>query len=156
MPEKLDSCVEQVKGDGNSEDSAYAICTDSLKTAKHGKFSKADVAYSYRPPGQQCGGCQHYGDGSCAIVEGKIHPELGCDKFSMKSLMAKFTQNPDFPEPSIDIVTGEKKKTGFHSLMRTKIGSMYEMLEKTSQSGSKLASINTLKINKMKLQVSRK
>ena len=73
MPKELDSCVKQVKSNGKGEDSAYAICTDSLKkTAKDGKFTQAEVAYSYRPPGQQCQGCKHYEDGSSAIVEGKI------------------------------------------------------------------------------------
>ena len=31
MPIKLDRCVNDVKGEGNSEDSAYAICNDSIK-----------------------------------------------------------------------------------------------------------------------------
>ena len=31
MPEKLDRCVSDVKGQGKSEDSAWAICTDSIK-----------------------------------------------------------------------------------------------------------------------------
>jgi len=31
MPEKLDRCVGDVKGQGKSEDSAWAICTDSIK-----------------------------------------------------------------------------------------------------------------------------
>ena len=30
MPEKLDRCVSDVKGQGKSSDSAWAICTDSL------------------------------------------------------------------------------------------------------------------------------
>lgn len=31
MPEKLDRCVGDVKGQGKSSDSAWAICTDSIK-----------------------------------------------------------------------------------------------------------------------------
>jgi len=31
MPEKLDRCVNDVKGQGKSSDSAWAICTDSVK-----------------------------------------------------------------------------------------------------------------------------
>ncbi len=31
MPEKLDRCVGDVKGQGKSSDSAWAICTDSMK-----------------------------------------------------------------------------------------------------------------------------
>ena len=31
MPEKLDRCVSDVKADGKSEDSAYAICNSSIK-----------------------------------------------------------------------------------------------------------------------------
>ncbi len=31
MPAKLDRCVSDVKGQGKSEDSAWAICNDSLK-----------------------------------------------------------------------------------------------------------------------------
>ena len=31
MPEKLDRCVKDVKGEGKSEDSAWAICTDSIE-----------------------------------------------------------------------------------------------------------------------------
>ena len=41
---------------------------------------------------------------------------------------------PDpYPEENIDIVTGEKKKTGFHSLINTKIGSMKQMLLKKAK-----------------------
>jgi len=31
MPEKLHRCVNDVKGEGKSEDSAWAICTDSIE-----------------------------------------------------------------------------------------------------------------------------
>jgi len=31
VPEKLDRCVNDVKGQGKSEDSAYAICNSSIK-----------------------------------------------------------------------------------------------------------------------------
>jgi len=31
LPAKLDRCVSDVKGQGKSEDSAWAICTDSVK-----------------------------------------------------------------------------------------------------------------------------
>jgi len=31
LPEKLDRCVGDVKGQGKSSDSAWAICTDSMK-----------------------------------------------------------------------------------------------------------------------------
>lgn len=31
MPEKLERCVSDVKGQGKSSDSAWAICTDSIK-----------------------------------------------------------------------------------------------------------------------------
>ncbi len=31
MPAKLERCVSDVKGDGKSSDSAWGICTDSLK-----------------------------------------------------------------------------------------------------------------------------
>ena len=34
MPEKLDRCVKDVKGQGKSDDSAWAICTDSLKESE--------------------------------------------------------------------------------------------------------------------------
>lgn len=31
MPEKLEKCVSDVKGEGKSDDSSWAICTDSIK-----------------------------------------------------------------------------------------------------------------------------
>ena len=31
MPEKLDRCVNDVKAEGKSEDSAYAICNSSIE-----------------------------------------------------------------------------------------------------------------------------
>jgi hypothetical protein len=34
MPEKLHRCVNDVKGEGKSEDSAWAICNDSIKETK--------------------------------------------------------------------------------------------------------------------------
>ena len=138
MPEKLDRCVKSVMADDKSESSAHAICNDSIKSAKATvKMSKEEVKYGPHDPGSQCGECFHYNEGKCKIVEGDIRPELGCDLFQpMMSLTAKFTQNPDFPEPNIDIVTGEKKKTGFFSLIHTQIGSMISMLDKMSQSGS--------------------
>ena len=34
MPAKLDRCVRDVKDEGKSEDSAYAICVDSLKESE--------------------------------------------------------------------------------------------------------------------------
>lgn len=134
------------------------------KFAKHAdgtvKMSKEEVNYGDRDPGGQCGGCRHYNDGKCKIVEGDINPELGCDLFeSITTLIAKYTQHPGLPEPNIDIVTGEKKKTGFYSLIHTRIGSMISMLDKKpSQTGSSnlIASLNTLKINNMKLQVRQK
>lgn len=45
MPAKLDRCVDSVKADGKSEDSAYAICVDStgIKKKKGGGWTKGDV-----------------------------------------------------------------------------------------------------------------
>ena len=31
MPDKLDRCVDKVKGEGKSEDSAYAICNSTIE-----------------------------------------------------------------------------------------------------------------------------
>lgn len=42
MPKKLDRCVQQVRGQGESEDSAYAICSKStgIKRKKSGGWTK--------------------------------------------------------------------------------------------------------------------
>ena len=42
MPEKLDRCVADVKAEGKSEDSAYAICNASMKESE--SRIKAQVA----------------------------------------------------------------------------------------------------------------
>lgn len=135
MPEKLDSCVKQVKSEGKTEESAYAICNDSIKSGKEGHSTLDDLTNEE------------------AIAEAG-HRSTYSDYYKKKNAK-NFKQNPDFPEPSIDIVTKKKKKTGFHSLMNTKIASMKKMLKKTSQTGScnLEASLNTLLINNMKLQV---
>jgi len=46
MPEKLDRCVNDVKGDGKSSDSAWAICTDSLK----GEVAEAMLKQEHHSP----------------------------------------------------------------------------------------------------------
>lgn len=49
MPEKLDRCVSDVKGQGKSEDSAWAICTDSLKQEVADAIGIAGVEESHNP-----------------------------------------------------------------------------------------------------------
>ena len=49
MPEKLDRCVSDVKGQGKSEDSAWAICTDSLKQEVANAIGIAGVEESHNP-----------------------------------------------------------------------------------------------------------
>ena len=66
----------------------------------------------------------------------------------------KFIQPDNLVEPNIDIVTNKKKKTGFYSLIHTQIASMRSMLE-LSQTGSPFRRMATLKINNMKLQMSK-
>ena len=46
MPEKLDRCVNDVKGQGKSSDSAWAICTDSLK----GEVAEAMLKQEHHSP----------------------------------------------------------------------------------------------------------
>lgn len=40
MPAKLDRCVEDVKGQGKSESSAFAICNSSLNAQLTQKFAQ--------------------------------------------------------------------------------------------------------------------
>ncbi len=49
MPAKLDRCVKDVKGEGKSEDSAYAICTDSLKEEVANAIAIAGVKEHHNP-----------------------------------------------------------------------------------------------------------
>ena len=48
MPEKLDRCVNDVKGE-HGEDSAWAICTDSLKEEVVNALAIAGVNESHNP-----------------------------------------------------------------------------------------------------------
>lgn len=47
MPSKLDSCVEKLKKEGHDEDSAWAICNDSVKTVKKNLDIPFDSVFDY-------------------------------------------------------------------------------------------------------------
>lgn len=49
MPEKLDRCVKDVKGQGKSEDSAWAICNDSVKEEVANAIGTAGVKEHHNP-----------------------------------------------------------------------------------------------------------
>ncbi len=56
MPEKLDRCVKDVKAQGKSEDSAWAICNDSVKQEVANVMAIAGVKEEANPitiPGVQ-------------------------------------------------------------------------------------------------------
>ncbi len=49
MPEKVHRCVNDVKGQGKSEDSAWAICNDSVKEEVANAIGIAGVSESHNP-----------------------------------------------------------------------------------------------------------
>ena len=48
------------------------------------RLSQEDVNYGPTEPGAQCQECRWFMEGTCAIVEGEILPEDGCDRFEAK------------------------------------------------------------------------
>ena len=48
------------------------------------KISKEAANYSHGLPRAHCGICEHYRKGACAIVAGKINPQMWCKYFGRK------------------------------------------------------------------------